>query len=367
MADGRVARGARTRLAVLDTAVALSSVYGLDAMSLARLADETGISKSGLFTHWPDKEILQLAIVEHAVRQWTDEIVTPALAMPRGVRRLWALHEGRLAYYTSRALPGGCFFVASRAEFDDSPRGVVMLSPIAIDAWRHFASARRKQAVELVSSARTRTRCSLLSRSTPRRRAPSRLLPPLSSRGAAASSAPCSTGLRVLMNSLHLRTWWPPREKARRRPSAAQPPPPPLSSWATAANIWVGKGWTGKLWPLRPVPEARSPAYRARQARPPNPRLAQLQGTVLRRQGKFADQLIRLLDHWGRLGSMYKLRIDHWGTRACRMVLGAVGRTTPSRTGRVPGAGPARPWHAPPGGDRPRAALGAGTAGAGNG
>ncbi|HTB54872.1 MAG TPA: helix-turn-helix domain-containing protein, partial [Trebonia sp.] len=96
MADGRVARGARTRLAVLDTAVALSSVYGLDAMSLARLADETGISKSGLFAHWPDKEILQLAIVEHAVRQWTDEIVTPALAMPRGVRRLWALHEGRL-------------------------------------------------------------------------------------------------------------------------------------------------------------------------------------------------------------------------------------------------------------------------------
>ena len=90
MADGRVARGARTRLAVLDTAVALSSVYGLDAMSLARLADETGISKSGLFAHWPDKEILQLAIVEHAVRQWTDEIVTPALAMPRGVRRLWA-------------------------------------------------------------------------------------------------------------------------------------------------------------------------------------------------------------------------------------------------------------------------------------
>ena len=80
MVDGRVARGARTRLAVLDTAVALSSVYGLDAMSLARLADETGISKSGLFTHWPDKEILQLAIVEHAVRQWTDEIVTPALA-----------------------------------------------------------------------------------------------------------------------------------------------------------------------------------------------------------------------------------------------------------------------------------------------
>lgn len=149
MADGRLARGARTRLAVLDTAVALSSVYGLDAMSLARLADETGVSKSGLFTHWPDKEILQLAIVEHAVRQWTDEIVTPALAMPRGVRRLWALHEGRLAYYTSRALPGGCFFVASRAEFDDRPGPVRDALTTAIDAWWAFLQRSAEQAVEL--------------------------------------------------------------------------------------------------------------------------------------------------------------------------------------------------------------------------
>jgi AcrR family transcriptional regulator len=149
MADGRVARGARTRLAVLDTAVALSSVYGLNAMSLARLADETGVSKSGLFTHWPDKEILQLAIVEHAERQWTDEIVTPALAMPRGVRRLWALHEGRLAYYTSRALPGGCFFVASRAEFDDRPGPVRDALTTAIDAWWDFLQRSAEQAVEL--------------------------------------------------------------------------------------------------------------------------------------------------------------------------------------------------------------------------
>jgi AcrR family transcriptional regulator len=149
MTDGRVARGARTRQAVLDSAVALASVYGLDAMSLARLADETGVSKSGLFTHWPDKEILQLAIVEHAVRQWTDEIVTPALAMPRGVRRLWALHEGRLAYYTSGALPGGCFFVASRAEFDDRPGPVRDALTAAIDTWWAFIQRAAEQAVEL--------------------------------------------------------------------------------------------------------------------------------------------------------------------------------------------------------------------------
>ena len=147
MADGRIARGERTRVAVLDSAVAVASVYGLDAMSLARLADETGVSKSGLFTHWPDKEILQLAIVEHAVRQWTQQVVAPALAAPRGVRRLWALHESRLAFYAAGALPGRCFFVASRAEFDDRPGPVRDALAAAIRDWRELIRTTAAQAV----------------------------------------------------------------------------------------------------------------------------------------------------------------------------------------------------------------------------
>ena len=145
--DGRIARGERTRAAVLDTAVAVASVYGLDAMSLARLADETGVSKSGLFTHWPDKEILQLAVVEHAVRQWTELVVTPAFAAPRGVRRLWALHESRLAFYATGALPGGCFFVASRAEFDDRPGPVRDALSAAIGDWRDLIRTAAAQAI----------------------------------------------------------------------------------------------------------------------------------------------------------------------------------------------------------------------------
>ena len=147
MTDGRIARGERTRAAVLDTAVAVASVYGLDAMSLARLADETGVSKSGLFTHWPDKGILQLAVVEHAVRQWTELVVAPAFAAPRGVRRLWALHESRLAFYATGALPGGCFFVASRAEFDDRPGPVRDALSAALGDWRDLIRTAAAQAI----------------------------------------------------------------------------------------------------------------------------------------------------------------------------------------------------------------------------
>lgn len=149
MSDGRLARGERTRVAVLDAAVAMASVDGLEAMSLGRLAEATVVSKSGLFAHWPDKESLQLAVVAHAVRQWTEHIVTPALAAPRGVRRLWALHEHRLAFYAARALPGGCFFVSTEAEFDDRPGPVRDAIMAAIADWHDLVRTVAAQAVEL--------------------------------------------------------------------------------------------------------------------------------------------------------------------------------------------------------------------------
>ena len=149
MIDGRLARGGQTRTAVLEAAVALASVDGLEAMSLARLADAAGVSKSGLFAHWPDKEILQLAVIEQAVRQWMEEVVRPALSAPRGIRRLWALHERRLAFYAAGTLPGRCFFVATEAEFDDRPGPVRDALADAIGDWYRLIRTVAAQAVEL--------------------------------------------------------------------------------------------------------------------------------------------------------------------------------------------------------------------------
>jgi len=119
--DGRVARGERTRHAILDSAVRLASVEGLDGLSLGRLADSLGVSKSGLFAHWPSKESLQLATIEHARTQIVDHVVRPALRQPRGVRRLWAVHDNRIAFYADDVLPGGCFFCAIEFELDSRP------------------------------------------------------------------------------------------------------------------------------------------------------------------------------------------------------------------------------------------------------
>ena len=119
--DGRVARGDRTRAAVLHRAVALATEAGLDGLSLGQLAEALGVSKSGLFAHWRSKEELQLATIDYARQQWVERVVTPALAAPRGVRRLWALHQSRMDFYAADILPGGCFFANTQFEFNARP------------------------------------------------------------------------------------------------------------------------------------------------------------------------------------------------------------------------------------------------------
>jgi AcrR family transcriptional regulator len=106
---------------VLDTAVALATEAGLDGLSLGQLADQLGVSKSGLFAHWRSKEELQLATVERAREQVIDWVVRPALRAPRGVRRLWALHEARMAFYAADRLPGACFFANAEFEYNARP------------------------------------------------------------------------------------------------------------------------------------------------------------------------------------------------------------------------------------------------------
>jgi AcrR family transcriptional regulator len=116
--DGRLARGERTRTAVLDAAVVLATTHGLDGLSLGQLADHLGVSKSGLFAHWRAKEDLQLATIDRAREQWVEHVVAPALRAPRGVRRLWALHEQKIEFYAAGVLPGGCFFANAGFEYN---------------------------------------------------------------------------------------------------------------------------------------------------------------------------------------------------------------------------------------------------------
>ena len=56
-------KGQQTRAAILETAVNLATIEGLEGLTIGRLATELDMSKSGLFGHFGSKEELQLATV----------------------------------------------------------------------------------------------------------------------------------------------------------------------------------------------------------------------------------------------------------------------------------------------------------------
>src|SRR5213080_7839 len=88
--------GERSRAAILLEAARLATVEGLDGLSLARLADAVGMSKSGLFAHFGSKEELQLATVEAASAIFEELVIEPAGESPAGLPRLRAYIKGFL-------------------------------------------------------------------------------------------------------------------------------------------------------------------------------------------------------------------------------------------------------------------------------
>lgn len=111
-------------MAILDAAVALTTVVGLEGLSIGRLADRAGISKSGLYAHFGSKEELQLATIDNASEAFLRDIVRPALARPEPLMRLNTLCHNFLSRLEDDVLPGGCFFVSVNAEFDTRPGAV---------------------------------------------------------------------------------------------------------------------------------------------------------------------------------------------------------------------------------------------------
>ena len=123
--------GVRTRRAILEHAARLATVEGLDGLSIGRLADSVGMSKSGLFAHFGSKEELQLATIETANEIFDEEVVSRAASAPNGLERLRALAEGFLRHVEDHVFPGGCFFASAAAELD-ARSGPVRDSALAV-------------------------------------------------------------------------------------------------------------------------------------------------------------------------------------------------------------------------------------------
>jgi AcrR family transcriptional regulator len=110
--------GERTYAAIVRAAAELATIDGLHGLSIARLADHVGISKSGLYAHFRSKEELQLATIEAAGEIFEEEVVRPTEGERTARGTLEALCERFFSHVERRVFPGGCFFAAASAEVD---------------------------------------------------------------------------------------------------------------------------------------------------------------------------------------------------------------------------------------------------------
>jgi AcrR family transcriptional regulator len=111
---------AKRKLTILDTALGLVRNTGFESVSIASLASEVGMSKSGLFAHFNSKEKMHLMILDHAAKKFGDDIFKKSLKAHRGLPRLRLIIKNWVNWYKSDG-GGTCPFLAAAVEYDTKP------------------------------------------------------------------------------------------------------------------------------------------------------------------------------------------------------------------------------------------------------
>lgn len=126
---------AASRADSLDAAVELASVVGLEGLTIGRLADTLGMSKSGLVGRFGTKQQLQLAALELAADVFRRTVYDPAAEQRAGLRRLNAICDAWIEYLGDPPFPGGCFLTTASVEFDARPGPVHEAVKTIIRRW----------------------------------------------------------------------------------------------------------------------------------------------------------------------------------------------------------------------------------------
>lgn len=142
-------KGAATRDAILARAYSLACVQGLEGLTIGGLAEQVGMSKSGVFAHFGSREDLQLAVLDTASERFTQLVMVPALRQPRGLPRLRAIMQHWLFDWLRQSQEhGGCLFAAAASEYDDRPGAVREQLVFREDQWRQQLARAAQLAID---------------------------------------------------------------------------------------------------------------------------------------------------------------------------------------------------------------------------
>jgi AcrR family transcriptional regulator len=154
--DGRRARGDATRARVLHLAADMATEDGLEGLTLTRLGQDLGISRSNVHALFGGSKLeLQLATVAAARSRFIDAVIKPVQDQPAGSAMLSALLESWCDYIAQGVFPGGCFVMHGLSEYGNRTGQVRDALISSRNEWqgllRHhllIAVARRELAVD---------------------------------------------------------------------------------------------------------------------------------------------------------------------------------------------------------------------------
>ncbi len=138
----------QTREQIVERAIDVASVEGLEGFSLGRLADTLQMSKSGVLGHFRTKEELQHSALQGAVDVFSREVWEPAVGSASGLPRLLVICEAWIDYLEREVFPGGCFLTAASCEFDGRPGPIRDQIATVMKRWLRTLASEVRVAIE---------------------------------------------------------------------------------------------------------------------------------------------------------------------------------------------------------------------------
>lgn len=136
MEIAKTERSELTQSAIVDAALEMAALDGLDSLSIGEVAKKLNLSKSGVFSRVGSRENLQRAVMAEFDRRFQQDILLPALREPRGLPRLDAMMKAWLERVSRAGPRGSCLYVAGSFEFDDRDGPLRELLFEGVQRWR---------------------------------------------------------------------------------------------------------------------------------------------------------------------------------------------------------------------------------------
>jgi AcrR family transcriptional regulator len=139
---------AGTRARILERALALASVDGLEGITIGQLATDLGMSKAGVIGHFGTKEALQLATLAEAAELFRVRVPVAVAGAEPGTERLARAFAEWIDYMAGAEGHRGCFLTSVATEFDGRPGAVRDAVLGWLSLWSEYVDGELRTAVE---------------------------------------------------------------------------------------------------------------------------------------------------------------------------------------------------------------------------